>query len=128
MTFGKSVKGALLLTSLLVLPVVAFGQIGDDYVTGAPTTGVGVLNLIKTVANWFAAVLFVVAVIFIILAAFGYLTAGGEDEKIKSAKQKLVYAIVAVVVAALAFFIPTIIFNILGLGGIEGVPTTGTGG
>jgi len=57
-----------------------------------------------------------VAVIFIILAAFGYLTSGGDPEKVGSAKNKIVYAIVAIIVAALAFAVPRLIFNILGFG------------
>ncbi|MBI4034222.1 MAG: hypothetical protein HY378_01600 [Candidatus Brennerbacteria bacterium] len=103
----------------LVLPLVALGQ-----VEGGPESGSDLINLIRTITNWFAAIFFVIAVIFIILAAFGYLTAGGDEEKVKEAKKKLVYAVVAIVVAALAFFVPTIILDVLGVS-VETEPGTG---
>ncbi|OGG37957.1 hypothetical protein A2127_00910 [Candidatus Jorgensenbacteria bacterium GWC1_48_12] len=117
MTISKSAKKVtleLLAISLLIMPIVAFGQ-----VTGGPETGSDILGLIRTITNWFAAVFFAIAVIFIILAAFGYLTAGGDEEKVGSAKKKLVYAVVAIVVAALAFFIPRIVLDILNVDVIE---------
>jgi len=122
MTLSKSTRNAvlkILTASLLVVPMVVFGQI-----EGGPETGSDLLSLIQTITNWFAAIFFVIAVIFIILAAFGYLTAGGEEEKVSKAKKQLVYAVVAIVVALLAFFIPTIIQDILGID-VTGDPGTG---
>lgn len=106
----------MLVISLLLIPLLSLAQ-GQ----GGPETGQALVNLIERVANWLAALLFALAVIFILIAAFGYLTAGGDDEKIKTAKQKLVYAIIAVVIAALAFFIPGLVLNLLDLG-IQATP------
>ncbi len=124
MTLSKSAKNIvveLLTIAALVLPLAVFGQ-----VTGGPDTGAELVGLIKTIANWFAAIFFIVAVIFIILAAFSYLGAGGDEEKIKSAKQKLVYAVVAIIVAALAFFVPKIVLDILNIE-VKETPPTGVG-
>jgi len=45
---------------------------------------------------------FIVAVLFIVLAAYDYLTKSGEPEKIKEVHRKLLYAVIAIVVALLA--------------------------
>jgi hypothetical protein len=60
------------------------------------------VDLYKTIINilyFIFAVLLAVAAIFIIWAAFLYLTSGGDEEKLQKAKNYLVYAIVAVVIA-----------------------------
>ena len=59
MTISKSAKKVtleLLAISLLIMPIVAFGQ-----VTGGPETGSDILGLIRTITNWFAAVFFAIA-------------------------------------------------------------------
>ena len=62
-------------------------------------------------AFWF---LIAFAVIFGVIAAFKYLTAAGEPEKVKSAGNTLLYAAIAVAVALLARAIPVIIGDFLG--------------
>ncbi len=72
--------------------------------------------LIEKVALWFQAFFFIIAAIFIILAAFSYLTSGGEKEKLAEAKNRLIYAVIAIVVAMLAFVLKTVVRNFLGTG------------
>jgi hypothetical protein len=113
MTLSKSLKNTafgLLVTLSFALPMIALGQ-----VTGGPEGGERLIDLITTIFNWFAALLFVIAAIFIVIAAFGYLTAGGDEEKVGKAKRQLVYSVIALVVGALAFFVPGIIQDILGI-------------
>ena len=108
-TVRRVVLGVLVV-SLLFIPLLSLAQ-----VTGAPETGTALTILITKIVNILVALLIAVAAIFIVVAAFGYLTAGGDDEKVKSAKQKLVYAVVAIVVALLAFALPKLVVNLLGL-------------
>jgi formate-dependent nitrite reductase membrane component NrfD len=59
--------------------------------------------------------LIVLAIVFVLVAAFKYLTAAGDPEKVKSASHTLIYAAVAVVIAILAKGVPLIIgslFNV----------------
>jgi uncharacterized membrane protein len=44
----------------------------------------------------------IVAIISIILAGFKYITSGGDSNRVGNAKQTLIYAIVGIIVAALA--------------------------
>ena len=61
--------------------------------------------------------LMVLAVIFIIWAAFNYLRAGGEPEKVKEAGNQLIYAAVAVAVALFARGFPLLVGGFLSGGG-----------
>lgn len=47
------------------------------------------------------------------MAAFNYLTAGGDQAKVKKASQMLIYAVVGIVVAILAFSISTIVTGLV---------------
>ena len=69
------------------------------------------------IVNWMFYILVVLVVVFIIVAAFKYLTASGDPEKVKSANHSLIYAVVALVVAILARSVPTIVSSIFLPGG-----------
>ena len=60
------------------------------------------LGALDTIINVLFTVLVIVAVIFIILGAFALLTAQGDEDKIKTGRQQILYAVIAVVVALLA--------------------------
>lgn len=59
---------------------------------------------------------FIFAVIFILVAAFNYLTAAGEPEKIKTAHKMLIWAAVAIAIALIAVGATQIIKSFLGGG------------
>ncbi len=83
----------------------------------SPTKDVeGLLGKVCYVGNILFTALLVLAVIFVIFAAFKYLTAGGDPEKVKSANHQILYAAVAVGVGIFARVVPTIITNFLDSG------------
>lgn len=86
-------------------PETSITSVGDVYI---------LINQIFNILFW---LLIVLAALFIIWAAFSYLTAGGDPEKVKVANQKVIYAAVAVVVAVLAKAIPTVVCSFLAEGG-----------
>lgn len=73
-----------------------------------------VLQIFCTLANWAFTFLVVLAVIFVVWAAFNYLTAAGDPEKVKAASHRLIYAAVAIAVAILARSVPLIVGTIVG--------------
>jgi len=107
-----TISGALL-TAAAVLPILAQAQ-----VTGGPApviTGIeGVLRVLNTVVSWLFAIFLVIAVIFVLIAAFKYLTSGGDASKVTEASRALVYAAVAIAVALLSTSIEFIVRNLLG--------------
>lgn len=62
-------------------------------------------GLIKTIINVLSIVVGVVAVIMIIFGGLKYITSGGDSSNVSSAKNTIIYAIVGLVIVALAQFI-----------------------
>ena len=66
-------------------------------------TGAGsIQSLAKKVVNVFSIIVGIVAVIFVIYGGFRYITSGGDSGSVGNAKNTLVYALVGLVIVALA--------------------------
>lgn len=107
----KSLKIAA--TLAVLAPGLAFAQ---DEAPSPITTPAGIQNTINVVADWFFTIFIALAVVFLIWAAFLYLTAAGNDDKIKSAKNAIIYAIVAIVIAVIAGGVTAIIEGVIDQG------------
>jgi hypothetical protein len=68
-------------------------------------------NLITQVINIFSIIVGVIAVIMIIYGGFRYITSGGDSGKIGEAKNTIVFALVGLVIVALAQFIVKFVLN-----------------
>ncbi len=80
----------------------------DDNITGA---GGQVDNIITTVINIISIVVGIVAVIMIIIGGFKYITSNGDSGAVSGAKNTILYAIVGLVVVALAQIIVRFVVN-----------------
>ncbi len=69
---------------------------------GDTTASTRVNDIIKLVINVFSLVVGVVSVIMIIIGGLKYITSGGEASNITGAKNTILYAIIGLVVVALA--------------------------
>ena len=70
------------------------------------TTGTtGLYNLAKKIVNIFSVIVGIIAVIMIIFGGFKYITSGGDSGNVSGAKNTLIYAIVGLIIVALAQFI-----------------------
>src|SRR5579859_6666923 len=59
-------------------------------------------KLVRTVINLLSVVVGVVAVIMIIVGGFRYITSGGSDTGVTGAKNTILYAIIGLIIVALA--------------------------
>jgi ABC-type Fe3+ transport system permease subunit len=59
-------------------------------------------NTIKTVLNLLSAIIGVLSVVMIMVGGFRYVTSGGRDDSVKSAKNTITYALIGLVVASTA--------------------------
>jgi hypothetical protein len=77
------------------------------------TTGAGdsVTDIIKKVINILSVIIGAIAVVMIIIGGFRYVTSGGNAESTKSARQTIVYAIVGLIIVALAQIIVHFVLN-----------------
>jgi len=73
--------------------------------TTVNNSGDKVTAIIKTVINIISVVVGVVAVIMIVFGGLKYITSGGESSNVSSAKNTILYAIIGLVIVAMAQFI-----------------------
>lgn len=105
----------LVLAVPAMVPAVAHADIKTDLCSGVDTATGGTdcatdttdadspLNkIIKTVIKIFSILVGAVSVIMIVLAGFKYITSGGDSGKVGSAKNTLVFAIIGLIIVALA--------------------------
>ena len=62
----------------------------------------GIKDLAKKVTNWFSIIVGAIAIIMIIYGGFRYITSGGDSGKVGNAKNTLIYAIIGLIIVALA--------------------------
>lgn len=66
------------------------------------TSGTGFTNLLKRIVNILSVIIGVIAVIMIIVGGFRYITSGGAAEKVTGAKNTILYALIGLIIVALA--------------------------
>ncbi len=59
-------------------------------------------NIIETALNLFSIIIGIIAVVMLMVGGFKYITAGGDSGNITSAKHTIIYALIGIVVVALA--------------------------
>lgn len=91
-------------TALTLLPLLAMATShqGATFVTPEGTGIDQVIAIINTLSLWLLYGLLVLAGLFIVYAAYLYLTAAGDPEKVKSASNVIIYAVVAIGVGLLS--------------------------
>ena len=85
----------------------ATGGSGCEAGTDAPNLG----TIAARIVNFLSIIVGVVAVIMIIIGGFRYITSGGESGNVSGAKNTLIYAIVGLIIVALAQFIVHFVIN-----------------
>ncbi len=93
-------------------PVGAPDTLGTS---GGVSTASDLVTLILGLVNWFAWFVALVAVIFGLYAGVLFISGGGDEAKLEKAKKILIYAIVGIIVAILAFSIVAISKSIVGI-------------
>jgi cytochrome bd-type quinol oxidase subunit 2 len=88
------------------------GDVTGNQGTGCDASAANSVNhLITVVVNVLSVVVGVIAVIMIIVAGLRYITSGGKQESVTSAKNTILYAIIGLVIVALAQLIVHFVLN-----------------
>lgn len=77
----------------------------DDCETSTQNAETGLNELIADIINIFSVIVGIVAVIMIIIGGFKYITSGGDSGNVTGAKNTILYAIIGLIIVALAQFI-----------------------
>lgn len=99
------------------LPLIALGQVPGN-LRPVGTVGVrdfgDILGIIFTVIGWGQALVFIIASIMIVYAAYLYVLHGSDEKERAKAKDILVYAAVGIGVALLAFAVRPVVEQLIG--------------
>lgn len=112
----KLVKKTVGLFSVLGALLVAKAAYAASIYDPSETLGLGTADLQDTVIaiiQWILGLLGLVAVIMILVGGFKWMTAGGNEEKIESAKKLLTAAIIGLVIVLLAWAIVIFALGVL---------------
>ncbi len=77
------------------------------------TAGTSVNQLIKTVINWMLGIAFGIAVLFLIIGGFWYITSAGNEETAEKGKGTAVNAIIGIVIIILSYVIVNVVSNLV---------------
>jgi hypothetical protein len=101
----------LAIAAYALAPIVAYADVKGDACSGAlgnsgcaiPNGGRALMDVIKSVTTTLIFVVGAVAVIMIIIGGLRYVLSGGDSAGTKSAKDTILYAIIGLVVAVVAY-------------------------
>ena len=112
----KKITAGLFSLAVLAAPAVAFAQVNINEGFGG-TFGLGSADLESTViaiVQWVLGFLGLVAVIMILIGGFQWMTAGGNEEKVASAKKIISAAVIGLIIVLLAWAIVIFVVSQLG--------------
>lgn len=114
---SKIATGASVVASTLLVPMSAFAANTVTPPTGFITTDLG------TLITWILNIVFVIgaiiALFYLIWGAFNWITSGGDKGKTADARNKIIAAIVGLILLAAAWTLLTVVLNLLGAGDIN---------
>lgn len=106
---NKKIIASSVLTALLTLPTLALGFTAGPVPPSTSTVDINGLIQIVLDILWPIAVAFFI--VMFVLAGFLFATAQGDPEKLGQARSAVIYGLVGVVVAVLAFAVVSIVRN-----------------
>lgn len=83
----------------------------DNKCSTNPQGSVGIDKVIRVTVNLLSWIVGLAAVIMIIIGGFRFVTAGGDSSNVASARNTVLYAIIGLIVAAMAQFIVQFVLN-----------------
>lgn len=121
----QKVAQVIVIVMLFVMPVVSFAALNDKFgcteLNGLNcNAGTSVNALIKTVINWMLGVAFGIAVLFLIIGGFWYITSAGNEETAEKGKNTAVNAIIGIVIIILSYVIVNVVSNLVTNAGTSG--------
>ncbi len=109
---NKVLTSLILLSILVMVPAGSLLAQTEELEEIVSTPG-DILVIIETFADWLFSALIILASLFIVWGGFEYITAGGDDIKITSARSKIKNALIGVVIAISAQGLVAVVRSIL---------------
>jgi len=101
------------LSATSALAIQAQGPEAADILDSPVKDVTTIQQIFINIIGWIYTVFFAVAVLFILLAAYNFVTSSGSEDKVSLAKNQLKYAVIAIVVALVASGVSVVIERFL---------------
>lgn len=97
----------------------SLGDVSKLLGVGAPANAskAGFNSIIGLVLSLLILAAIILSLLFLIWGGFDWITSGGDKQKLQSARHKIVFAIIGLIIVFLAFFVVNVVSNLFGLGG-----------
>jgi hypothetical protein len=99
----------------ILVPSDASAQLNRNFPcdpsTGLRCTETSLPQLFRTIINWALGIAFGLAVIFLIIGGFRYLTAGGNEGAAEAGRKYVINALIGIVIIILSYVIVNIVAN-----------------
>lgn len=106
---------AFSLISLVAIPLVASADLAEPVETDLPTGSLS--EKIKAIVNQVALIIASICVLIIIFGGIMYAVSGGKEEQMTSAKNIVIYAVVGLIIVALAWVLVGFVVKVMNIGG-----------
>jgi amino acid transporter len=84
-----------------------------DPSTGLRCNETSIPQIFRTIINWALGIAFGIAVIFLIIGGFRYITAGGNEESVEKGKSSVINALIGIVIIVLSYVIVNVVANLV---------------
>ena len=81
--------------------------------TGLNCRNQNINELIKVVINWMLSIAFAVAVMFLIIGGFWYITSAGNEETAEKGKNTAINAVIGIVIIILSYVIVNVVAGLV---------------
>jgi hypothetical protein len=126
---ATAMTAVLLLAPGVAVPALAGGAIASADIANELCTGsksasgsntdcqangdanAGLTQLARTITTWFSIIVGAISILMIIYGGFRYITSGGDSGKVGNAKNTLIYAIIGLIIVALAQLIVNVVLT-----------------
>jgi hypothetical protein len=107
---------------LALLPLLAPLHIADaqlnsafpcDSSSGLRCSETTLPQIFRTIINWALGIAFGIAVIFLIVGGFKYITSGGNEDSAKAGRNSVIHALIGIVIIILSYVIVNVVANLV---------------
>jgi hypothetical protein len=100
---------------ILLMPFAAFALPAPDCnsLNGVRCDSITLNGLIRLIINWLLGIAFGIAVLFLIIGGFWYITSAGNEETAEKGKNTAINAIIGIVIIILSYVIVNVVSNLV---------------
>ncbi len=82
----------------------------------SPDQSIG--SIVSFIVGFLLTVAVLMALLYIVIGAFQWITSGGDKAKVESARNHIISAVIGLIIIALSFVIINVVISVLGLGSL----------